>query len=161
MLARINSLVLSIAIGGLFAALGACGGGGGPVPPAAPSKPLNLSGTWSGHIGQSGSMSALRLTWIAVQRGNEVAGVAIVVKPRFDVQVRGVITGTISGSRLSLTFLAESDFDVEGLTRCQINGLGNASAAENEITGSMQIVARSCTEIGIETTSSTELRLVR
>ena len=66
MLAWIRFVVVLFAAS-LLATLNACGNS-----PTAPSAPLDLTGTWSGQVGQPGSMSALRLTWIATHTGNVV-----------------------------------------------------------------------------------------
>jgi hypothetical protein len=59
MLASIRILVVAF-VAGLLATLSACGGSS-----TAPTEPLDLTGTWSGQLGQPASMSALRLTWVA------------------------------------------------------------------------------------------------
>jgi len=83
MLAWIRILVV-VFVAGLLATLSACGNSS-----TAPSAPLDLTGTWSGQLGQPGSTSALRLTWVASHTGNVVSGVATLVKPAFNVQARG------------------------------------------------------------------------
>ena len=91
-----------------------------------PSAPLDLTGTWSGQLGEPGSTSALRLTWEATQTGNVAAGVATMVKPAFNVQGRGVMTGILDGNRLIITYAIPPD-SIPGFARCEIAGLGSAT----------------------------------
>ena len=88
-------IVLSLAC--LLATLGAC-----DDPPTAPPPTLDLTGTWSGQVGQPGSTSALRLTWVATHSGDTVSGIATLVKPAFNVEARGVMTARVTGDRLVL-----------------------------------------------------------
>ena len=83
MLASTRFIVVVFAAG-LLATLTACGS-----PSPAPSAPLDLTGTCSGQLGQPGSTSALRLTWVATHTVNVVSGITTMVKPAFNVQARG------------------------------------------------------------------------
>jgi hypothetical protein len=103
MLAWIRIRVV-VFVAGLLATLSACGNSS-----TAPSAPLDLTGTWSGQLGQPGSTSALRLTWVATHTGNVVSGVATLVKPAVNVQARGVMTGILNGDRLLLTYAVPPD----------------------------------------------------
>src|SRR5262245_14223004 len=107
-------IALVVAVTSLLA-LSACGGGSSSRPP----PQLELSGTWSGQLGQPGSTSALRLTWVATQSGNVVSGVATIVKPAINVQGRGAMTGVIDGGRLFLTYAVPPD-SIQGFARCEI-----------------------------------------
>ena len=51
--------------------------------PAMPTEPVNLTGTWSGVIGQgSGGGNALRVTWTAAQNGMAATGpVSVLTSP--------------------------------------------------------------------------------
>jgi hypothetical protein len=154
MLAWIRILVV-VLVAGLLAALTACGS-----PSPAPSAPLDLTGTWSGQLGQPGSTSALRLTWVATQTGNVVSGVATLVKPAVNVQGRGAMTGVLDGDRLILTYAIPPD-SIPGFARCEIAGLGNATATNNSITGSFPLMFRSCDGTGLEPPGSNDLRLTK
>lgn len=110
-----------------------CGGA-----PARPTERVNLTGTWSGLIGQgSGGGRALRVTWTATQNGITATGPASVLTspPVTDVTFSGVMTGTISGTQVSLTIsgqpLAASD--------CSLTGSGTASAASGNLAGSLDV----------------------
>lgn len=163
MLAQVRTLVLIAIIGGMFAALGACGSDKSPTsptPPTPPPAPLQLAGAWSGQLGQPGSGSALRITWVALQNGPLVSGVATFVKPTLDVQANGVISGLINGNRVMLTF-GVAPGSIQGFERCAIAGRGDASATTNEISGSISLLTLSCQGTGLEPASTSELRLVR
>jgi hypothetical protein len=154
MLAWIRILVV-VFVAGLLATLSACGSSS-----TAPSAPLDLTGTWSGQLGQPGSTSALRLTWVATHTGNVVSGVATLVKPAFNVQARGGMTGILNGDRLFLTYAVPPD-SIQGFSTCEIAGLGNATAINNNITGAIALMFRSCAGTGLEPPGSNDLRLTK
>jgi hypothetical protein len=154
MLVWIRILVVGC-VGGLLATLGACGGSS-----TAPSAALDLTGTWSGQLGQPGSTSALRLTWVATHTGNVVSGVATLVKPAFNVQARGGMTGTLAGDRLILSYAVPPD-SIPGFARCEIAGLGNGTATGSRITGSLALMFRSCEGTGLEPPGSNDLSLTK
>ena len=147
--------IVVVVAAGLLATLAACGSSS-----AAPSAPLDLTGTWSGQLGQPGSTSALRLTWVATQTGNVVSGIATVVKPAFNVQARGVMTGILNGDRLILTYSVPSD-SIPGFSTCEIAGLGNATATNDSIMGGIPLMFRSCAGTGLEPPESNDLRLTK
>ena len=105
-------------------------------------------------------MSALRVTWVATHTGNVVSGVATLVKPAFNVQARGVLTGNLDGNRLLLTYAVPSD-SIQGFARCEIVGIGNATAATGSITGTIGLMFTTCEGTGLEPPASNELRLTR
>jgi len=154
MLACIRILVV-VFVAGLLATLSACGNSS-----TAPSAPLDLTGTWSGQLGQPGSTTALRLTWVATHTGNVVAGVATLVKPAFNVQARGAMTGILNGDRLVITYAVPPD-SIQGFFTCEIAGLGNATATNNIITGAIALRFTSCAGTGLEPPGSNELRLTK
>ena len=154
MLARSRILVV-VVVAGLLATLSACGS-----PSTAPSAPLDLTGTWSGQLGPSGSTSALRLTWVATHTGNVVAGVATMVKPAFNVQGRGVMTGRLDGDRLILTYAIFPD-SIPGFSTCEIAGIGSATATSNNMMGTLLLMFRSCGGTGLEPPGSNDLRLTK
>jgi hypothetical protein len=155
-LARIRILVV-VFIAGLLATLSGCGNSStAPTPPAR----LELTGTWSGQLGQPGSTSALRVTWVATHTGNIVSGVATLVKPAFNVQGRGAMTGILDGDRLLLTYAVPPD-SIPGFAKCEIAGIGNATATNNSITGAIGLMFTSCDGTGLEPPGNNELRLTK
>jgi hypothetical protein len=154
MLAWIRFFVV-LFVASLLATLIACGNS-----PTTPSAPLDLTGTWSGQVGQPGSMSALRLTWVATHTGNVVSGIATLVKPALNVQARGGMTGILNGNQLLLTYAVPPD-SIPGFFTCEIAGLGNATASNNSITGAIALMFRSCDGTGLEPPGSTDLRLTK
>jgi hypothetical protein len=126
--------------------------------PAAPAAPLNLTGTWTGQLGQAQSMTALRVTWLATHTGDVVAGVAFLVKPMVGVQASGTMTGVVSGDRLTLTYAAPPD-SIPGFPRCEIAGLGNATLTNTSISGVLPLMFTSCDGTGLARPSRDDLRL--
>jgi hypothetical protein len=153
--AACGRVLVVVCAAGLSATSGACGGS-----PDAPSAPLALTGTWSGQLGQPGSTSALRLTWEATHTGSVVAGVAALVKPAFNVQARGTMTGTLTGDRLVISYAVPPD-SIQGFSRCEIAGIGNATATSSTISGTIALMFTSCAGTGLEPPGSNELRLTR
>ena len=144
-----------VVVASLLATMSACGS-----PSTAPSAPLDLTGTWSGQLGQPGSTSALRLTWVATHTGNVVAGVATMVNPAINVQGRGVMTGLLDGDRLILTYAIPPD-SIPGFSTCEIAGIGSAAATSNTLTGALPLMFRSCGGTGLEPPGSNDLRLTK
>ena len=58
--------------------------------------PINLAGTWSGLLGQSGSGTALKMTWSASQDGSSVSGPATLIKPAANIPGTGILSGTLT-----------------------------------------------------------------
>jgi hypothetical protein len=154
MLAWIRILVV-LFITGLLATVSACGNSS-----TAPSAPSDLTGTWSGQLGQPGSSSALRLTWVATHTGNIVSGVATLVNPAVNVQGRGAMTGILNGDRLFLTYFIPPD-SIQGFFTCEITGFGNATATNTSMTGAMALMSTSCAGTGLEPPGSNDLRLTK
>jgi hypothetical protein len=146
-------ILAGLFVAGLLATLSACGSSS-----TAPTPPLDLTGTWSGQLGQPGSTTALRLTWVATQTGNVVSGIATIVKPVFNVQGRGIMTGILNGDQMFLTYAVPSD-SISGFSRCEIGGAGNASATNTSITGAIALRFTSCAGTGLEPPGSNDLRL--
>ena len=108
-----------------------------------PSPPANLSGTWSGVIGQgSGGGRALRVTWTATQDGSTASGPASVLTspPVTDVIFSGILAGKISGSQVSFTLSAQP---LPG-SDCSLSGTGSAAVATGTLTGSLNVQFTSC-----------------
>ena len=103
-----------------------------------PTEPVNLTGTWSGVIGQgSGGGAALRVTWTATQNGSTATGpVSVLTSPPVtDVMFSGVMTGTISGTQVSLTLSGQPLVGSD----CSLTGSGAASAASGNLAGSLDV----------------------
>ena len=150
-------MVVAAFIAGLLTTSTACGGSStAPTPPAQ----LDLSGTWSGQLGQPGSTSALRVTWVATHTGNVVSGVATVVKPAFNVQGRGAMTGILNGDRLTLAYAVPPD-SIPDFGRCEIAGIGSATATGNSINGAIGLMFTRCDGTGLERPSTDDLRLTK
>lgn len=125
-----------------------------------PSAALNLSGTWSGLLGQSASGTALRVTWVATQSGNTISGSATLIKPAADVPATGPLVGTLAGTQLSLTYMVSTG-GVPGFANCSISGSGSATATGSTISGSLAVTFTSCAGSGLEPTGSNQLMLTK
>ena len=154
MLAWFRILVV-VFVSALLVTLSACGSS-----PTEPSPPSDMTGTWSGQLGQPDSTSALRLTWVATHTGNIVSGIATMVKPAVNVQARGVMTGILNGDRLVLTYAVPPD-SIQGFAACEIAGIGSATATNNKITGAIPLMFRSCAGTGLEPPGSNDLSLTK
>jgi hypothetical protein len=107
---------------------------------AMPTDPVNLTGTWSGVIGQgSGGGRALRVTWTATQDGNTATGpVSVLTSPPVtDVTFSGVMSGTISGTQVSLTLTSQplpgSDCSLTG------SGSANGGTGSSSVAGTLDV----------------------
>lgn len=112
-------------------------------PAMVPSPAVNLNGTWSGVIGrESGDGRALRLTWTATQDGSMASGPARVLSspPVTDVIFSGTLTGSISGSQVSLALSAQP---LPG-SACTLSGTGSAAVATGTMAGSLDVHFTSC-----------------
>lgn len=133
-----------------------CGGGS----TLGPSGPVNLAGTWSGLLGQSGSSAALRVTWSASQTGNDVSGPATLVKPAVNIPSNGIISGRLTGNQLALTYLAPGG-SVQQFPGCSISGNGSATATTSTISGTLTLTFAACVGTGLEPTGSDQLTLTK
>ena len=149
--ARLNRLLLGL----LALSSASCGGSTGPSGPA-----LNLAGTWSGLLGESRSGTALRMTWVASQNGNNVTGQATLVKPAPNIPATGPLSGTLTGSQLSLTYTVGAGA-VPGFPSCSISGNGSATATSSTISGSLAVSFASCAGSGLEPTGSNQISLTK
>jgi hypothetical protein len=122
--------------------------------------PLNLTGTWSGQVGQPMSGSALGVTWTATHAGTAVAGPATLVTPMVNVRANGGISATLTGSQLALAYLAPSG-SVQGFHDCAISGSGAATVSGGSITGTLRLTLTACEGAGFEPTESDQIRLSR
>ena len=108
-----------------------------------PSPRVDLSGRWSGVIGQgSGGGRALRVTWTATQDGSTASGPASVLTspPVTDIIFSGILTGSLSGSQVSFTLSAQP---LPG-SDCSLSGTGSATAATGTLVGSLDVHFTSC-----------------
>ena len=133
----------------------ACGDSTKPSP-----TPINLAGTWSGLLGQTGSGTALRMTWSVSHEGNNVSGPATLIKPSANVPATGILGGTLTGSQLSLTYTVPAG-SVPGFATCSISGSGSATVTNSAISGSLAATFLSCSGSGLEPTGSIQLMLTR
>ena len=138
----------------------ACGGS-----PDAPSQnpPLNLTGTWSGVVGAgSGGGRALRVTWTVSQTGGNLSGpVTLLTSPAVtDVSFSGALTGTLTGSRLSLTYMTMPGA-VPGSANCSASGIGSATATGSAISGNLDVSFVSCDGLGLQPPANNQLTLTR
>ena len=136
-------------------AAGACGGSMSPAP-----SPLNLTGTWTGMLGQAQSGSALRVTWTATQNGEAVSGPATFVKASLNVPATGLMSGTLSGSQLTLTYSVPTGA-VPVFLSCTVTGSGSATATSQTISGALQTTFTNCLGSGLEAPDSPQLTLSR
>ena len=125
-----------------------------------PTPALNVTGTWSGRLGEQQSGSALRVTWIAAQTGSAVSGPATFVKPALNVPATGTMSGTLSGGQLSLTFSVPAGA-VPVYLSCTITANGSAAATSQTISGNLQTTFTNCLGSGLETPDSTQFTLSR
>jgi hypothetical protein len=115
-----------------------CGGGA-----MSPSAAGNLTGTWSGVIGQgSGGGRALRVTWTATQDGSTASGPASVLTspPVTDVVFSGVMTGSIADDQVSFTLSAQP----LPASDCLLSGTGSATVSTGTLAGSLNVHFTSC-----------------
>jgi hypothetical protein len=119
----------------------ACGSKTTPSP-----TPLNLAGTWSGTlvIPESATTgSALALTWTASQNGVNVSGPHTVTHPQTGLSFSGTLTGTLSGTNLTLTMTVPRG-NVPISPTCSITGVGVMSATTTSIAGTLTTVLSQC-----------------
>lgn len=135
----------------LAALVGACGGSTEP-------SAVNLTGTWSGVLGQPQSGAALRLTWTATQTGSTVSGPVTLVKPALNVPATGTMTGTLSGGQLTLTLSVPAGA-VPVYLSCTIVGTGSAVVTGETISGNLQTTFTNCLGSGLETPASPQFTL--
>lgn len=132
-----------------------CGSSG-----SSPTPALNLTGTWSGRVGQPMSGSALQVTWTATQNGTIATGQATVVKPAANVPATGTMTGTLSGNLLTLTYNVPAGA-VPVYLSCTVAGGGSATATTATISGTLPLVFTNCLGSGLETPDSPQLTLTK
>jgi hypothetical protein len=127
-------------------------------PSTSPSRLPDLSGTWVGMLGEPRSGSALRVTWVATQTGATVLGPATVLKAAANVPATGTMSGTLSGSGLTLTYSVPAGA-VPVYLSCAVEGNGAATATAGTISGTLQTTFTSCLGSGLETPESPRLIL--
>src|SRR5436190_23925114 len=72
--------------------------------PSGPSPPVNMTGTWSGTLGQAVSSSSVRLVWDVSQSGATFSGPVAISKPADNVSLAGTLSGTANGQSLTLRY---------------------------------------------------------
>src|SRR5215471_2744171 len=125
-----------------------------------PSPPLDLSGAWSGRLGQQQSGSALRITWTASQSGATVSGPATFVKPSVNVPATGTMSATLSGSQLTFTYSVPAGA-VPVYLSCAVAASGSATVSGQTISGNLQTAFTNCLGSGLESPDSPQLMLTR
>ena len=125
-------------------------------------EPADVTGTWTGLLGTQGSGSALRMTWVASQSAASFSGPLTLVKPAADVPATGPLTGTISGSQLSFSYVVAAG-SVNGFPGCTISGAGSGTLSGSTITGSLTLAFTSCggASSGLEPPTSNQLSLTK
>ncbi len=125
-----------------------------------PSAGPNLTGTWSGLLGEPMSMTALRVSWQASQSGSDVTGPATLVKPASNIPANGTLSATLSGSSLSLRYEAHGG-TVSGFPLCSMSGLGSATVSGSTISGTLALTFTACQGTGLQPPGSNQLALTR
>lgn len=138
--------------------LAGCGSDRGPSSPT----PTDITGTWTGFFGTPGSGTALRVTWLASQSGSSVGGSMTLVKPMANVPATGPLSGTLSGSLLSLSYVVPAG-SVNGYASCSISGNGTGTLSGSTITGTMSVTFTSCDGVnsGLAPPAASDLSLTK
>lgn len=150
----VRTRVKPVSVAVVLALAAACGGSTAPTPA------LDLTGVWSGRLGQPQSGSALRVMWTATQSGATVSGPATLVKGTTNVSATGTMSGTLSGSQLTLSYSVPAGA-VPVYLSCTITGSGSATATGQSISGNLQTTFTNCLGSGLETPDSAQLSLTR
>lgn len=132
--------------------------GGSDTTPSQP--PADLSGSWTGQIGTSMSGTAVRLTWTAAQSGSTASGPASLVKPAVGTEIPGILTATINGNQVGLSFSATAG-SVPSVPACSASGSGSGTAGGTSVFGSFSLTATGCASIGIENAAGAALLMTR
>jgi hypothetical protein len=117
---------------------------------------------WTGLLGAPGSGSALRMTWMASQSGTSVSGPLSIVKPMAAVEATGPLTGTVSGTQLSISYVVTAG-SVIGYPSCSISGTGSGTLSGSTISGTLTLTFTSCggASSGLEPPASNQLSLTK
>ena len=141
----------------LVATLG-CDDEGMNSPTIGTPSSVNLTGTWTGLIGTSGTGSAVRVTsWTATQTGNSVTGTVALTKANATLDFNGTLSGTLSSNRLTLTYTVPRG-NVPG-SDCAMSGTGTADATNSAISGTLSITYTDCSAFSVQPTTSEPLLL--
>lgn len=129
----------------------ACGGDStspdGSTSGNSPNSPANLSGTWTGTIGQAGQANPVTLSWRATHNGSSISGpiTATITETGQSLTITGTLSGTIgsNGVALTLTFPAGTFTATGAPSTCAMTGAGNTTLATTNnittVTGSMTL----------------------
>ena len=144
----------------LIAATCACDDG--PTEPSAIGTPpaLNLTGTWLGSIGVPGMSVSFEAAWTASQSGSAVTGPVALFRPSDKVAFSGTINGTLSGTRLALTYMVPRG-SVPGAPDCTISGTGTIEATATLLSGLLNISSPNCEPISLLPSSVEQISLVK
>lgn len=97
---------------------------------------------------------------MAAQTGATVSGAATLVKPATNVPAAGTLSGTLSGSQLTLTYSVPAG-NVPVYLSCAVTGSGTATATDQTISGTLQTTFTSCLGSGLESPESPRLTLAK
>lgn len=151
----IRSWIVCFVLGSLPFTFGACDDS-----TSAPSKPLNLNGFWAGFYGPPASPSALRFTWVPVQKPgqNGAFGAGTLMNPATNVQAAGTMTGNLAGSLLTIEWAPTS---VAGFPRCRFSGTGTGIVTLSSISGILVLTFTDCEGSGLQAPDSNAFMLTR
>jgi hypothetical protein len=112
-----------------------------PAPPAAPASPADLTGNWSGNANDS--QGPTTVSWILTQSGANISGTVHTNAVNPDDgscsschrNKSGTVTGTLSGSTLTLTmfFAAGGDGDPTPACSATLNVSSTSVSATNVV----------------------------
>ena len=129
--------------------------------PSRPSPPSNLTGTWSGTLGEANLPTSVRLVWNANQSGSDVIGPVTISGTVNALTFPGTLAAMLDLQRLSLTYTVPAG-SVPGFANCRITGTGTAGATNTTITGTITMTATSCEGFtGHPTTGSHPISLTK
>ena len=108
-------------------------------------EPADVIGTWTGSLGNPGSASALRVTWVVSPSGTGYAGPMTLVTPAPNVPATGTLVATLHGRVFSFVYVVPAG-SVNGFPGCRIFGLGEGSLSltGSTITGALRLTFTSC-----------------
>jgi hypothetical protein len=128
-----------------------------------PTPAVDLSGTWSGAVGAgSGGGTALRITWMANEAGATVSGTATLsTSPAVtDIKFVGSLTGTLTGSHISLMYAAAAE-GVPATSGCSVAGGGSAVVSDATMSGNLSVTFSSCDALGLRPPAGNQFTLTK
>ena len=139
---------------------GACGEGPSEPTPIGTPSALNLTGTWDGTIGQPQSNVFFSARWTATQTNSTVTGPVNVLRVSDNVAYSGTLNGTLSGTRLQLTYTVPRG-NVPGAPDCSISGTSSIEATATLLAGLMNMTAPGCQPISLLPSSVEQISFVK